>query len=214
MIRSAEAYADQLVRLLPPGRAWPRGTDSTLGRLAAGMAQALARIDERGDRLLDETTPDTALELLPDWERLAGLPDECVAAPDSLGERQVATASRIAAAGGQSRAHFIRLAATLGYQTRIEEFRPFVAGGRAAERVQGEDWAFAWRMIVLPTGQARTVGRGTAFGAGSRAGGRLQGFGSLNVECVIARARPAHTTLLFAYPAVPEPVFWADFTKD
>ena len=38
------------------------------------------------------------------------------------------------------------------------------------------------------------------FVAGSYAGERLVAWGVLDIECILDRARPAHTRLLFAYP--------------
>lgn len=209
----AEAYAAQLAALLPTGRAWPRDAGSVLMQLVRGVADELARIDGRASDLFEEVDPRTALELLPDWERVAGLPDACVPAPDSIAERQAALHLRLTSTGGQSRAWFIDRAATLGYAITIDEFRPFRAGSRAGERIGGEAWAHSWRINVLPP--ATDTGQGfnlRYFRAGSRAGERLVGFGSIDFECVMRRAAPAHTNLLFAYQIEPDPLVWFDFT--
>lgn len=212
---SAEAYQAQLAALLPRGRAWPREGDSTLMRLMLAEADELARIDGRAADLFEETDPRATLELLTDWERVAGLPDNCIPAPDSIAERRAALLSRLTGQGGQSRAYFIELAARMGYAITIDEFRPFVAGSDAGEDLNGDDWAHAWRVNVLPpavdTGTGFTI---TYFTAGSDAGERLAGFGSLDLECVISRARPAHSVVLFSYPVEPEPIAWFDFTLD
>jgi len=51
------------------------------------------------------------------------------------------------------------------------------------------------------------------FRVGSRAGDLLRGWGALDVECLIRRAAPAHTFVLFAYDVEPSPAFWFDFTQ-
>lgn len=66
--RPAEAYADMLVSLLPPGKLW-RWTGSVLRKLLLGSADELTRLDARVTDLLNEADPTTTLELLPEYER-------------------------------------------------------------------------------------------------------------------------------------------------
>lgn len=209
----ASAYAAQLRALLPQGRAWNRSPDSMLGRLLDGIAQEFARIDARADDLLDEADPRTALELLPDWERVAGLPDACFGQPDNIPERQVAVASRITGLGGQSRAYFIELAASLGYLVEIEEFRPARCGDRLGVLCHSDAWVGTWRMHILPNDDvpdSQTVL--TQARCGDRLGVRLRGWGSISLECLVNRHKPAHTRIFFTYQITPEALFWFDFT--
>lgn len=214
-VRDDIAYREQLGALLPRGRAWPRHEGSMLMRLLHAEADELARLDGRASDLFEEVDPRTTLELLGDWERVAGLPDACTPAPDSIAERRAALVARLTGQGGQTPAYFIELAASIGYAITIDEFRPFVAGSNAGDDVYGEDWAHAWRVNVLPpaidTGEGFTV---TYLSAGGNAGDYLAGYGSLDLECIINRARPAHSIVLFAYPVEPEPIAWFDFTKE
>ncbi len=210
------AYREQLGALMPRGRAWPRHEDSTLMRLLHAEADELARIDGRASDLFEEVDVRTTLELLGDWERVAGLPDACTPAPDSIAERQAALLARITGIGGQTPAYFVELAASIGYAVTIDEFRPFRAGMLAGSRCYDEAWAHVWRVNVLPaaidTGLGVTV---RYFRAGqSRAGERLVGYGSLDLECLINRAKPAQTIVLFAYDIEPEPIAWFDFTEE
>lgn len=212
--RSAEAYKAQLAALLPQGRAWPRDDGTDLMKLMHAKAEELARIDGRVSDLLEEVDPRTTLELLDEWERIAGLPDACIAAPDSIAERRAAIQSRITAIGGQTTEYFVALAATLGFAVTITEFRPFRIGTRVNERLYGEDWAHVWRVNVQPPaiddGQGLTV---RYFRVGeSRVGERLVGFGSLDLECIIRRAAPAQSIVIFAYDIAPDPIVWFDFT--
>ncbi len=208
------AYREQLGALLPRGRAWPRDEGSTLMRLLHAEADELARIDARAADLFEEVDVRTALELLGDWERVAGLPDACVPAPDSIAERQAAVLARLTSVGGQTRAYYIELAASIGYAVTIDEFRPARMGMRMGDRLRGEAWAYAWRVNVQPP--AIDTGSGVSvryFRMGqSRMGERLRGFGSLDLECLINRAKPAHSIVIFAYDIDPEPLAWFDFT--
>ncbi|MFK0090932.1 YmfQ family protein [Pseudomonas sp. NPDC090755] len=192
---TAAEYREQLKALLPPGQAFPRDPGTTLHNLLDGMSTELARVDARAEVLLREVNPDTSLELLADWERVAGLPDKCAGTLETTVQgRRNALLAKLTATGGQSKAYFIALAAALGYQITIEEFRPFRAGMSAAgDALTNGDWIFTWRVrapevTVIP------------FRAGrSSAGEQLRAWGNDTLECKIRKLAPAHTVVLFAY---------------
>jgi uncharacterized protein YmfQ (DUF2313 family) len=73
----SSAYLSQLLGLLPPGDALAREPGSRLERLLSVPAAELARVDGRVDALLLESDPARTTEMLADWERALGLPDEC-----------------------------------------------------------------------------------------------------------------------------------------
>lgn len=168
--------------------------------------------------MLDEADPLTALELLPDWERVAGLPDPCVPISDIVRERQLAVARKIAGLGGQSRAYFIELAARAGLEVEIDEaeaFASFTCISRCDEYLYTDSWHFVWRIRVVASATSFESGyllRQLFFTATSACNERLVSWGSDNLECVINRAKPAHTIVLFAYDLDPEPALWFDFT--
>jgi uncharacterized protein YmfQ (DUF2313 family) len=213
-MHSADEYTGQLQALLPQGRAWPRTSDSWLGRLLAGLAEEFARIDARAYVLLDESIPLTALELLPDWERVAGLPDACIPISDVVRERQLAVARKIAGIGGQSRAFFIELAARVGLAAEIDEFHPFTCISYCEDELFNDDWrhVFRVRIVGATEGADAFVENVSYFTAISRCNERLVAWGNDNLECLINRAKPAHTIALFAYDLEPDPALWFDFT--
>lgn len=194
MSMDGDQYAEQLDALLPQGLAWPRESDARMRALTRGLAEEFARVDARGDDLLREVLPNTTLEMLSDWERVAGLPDPCVPGGQTLQERRAALLSRLAGTGGQSRAFFIELAAYLGFTITITEFRQFRAGfSRAGDALYGDDWRYAWRI----NGPEETI---IEFRAGASAAGEpLRKWGNELLECVFNRIKPAHSVLLFGY---------------
>lgn len=210
------AWRAQLGQLLPPGRAWTAPRGGTLDGLLWAWADAFSRAEARVLRLLDEADPNSALELLADWEKTTGLPDACFGAPDSITERQVAAAQRITGTGGQSRAFFVGLAALLGYTVAIEEHRPARCGDRIGVLTYGQPWRHVWRVHVLPLSDELPEGQFRVAQAriGSRVGVRLRGWGALDLECLIRRHAPAHSKVLFTYQIAPEPALWFDFTLD
>lgn len=203
---TADQYREQLKALLPPGRAFPRERGSTLDNLLDAMAQELARLDARADRLTTEAVPSTTAELLTDWERVAGLPDSCSGLlSDTLQGRRADLVSKLISRGGQSPAYFIELAAALGYEVTIEEFRPFRAGwSRAGDALTNGDWVYTWRVRAPEV----TV---THFRAGQSAAGEpLVRWGNEALECRIRQNAPAHTNIIFAYGLVGELLLMPD----
>lgn len=195
MAGTVAGYIELLAALLPHGVAWRSEDGSTMDDLIGAMAEEFARVDGRADDLHDEADPRTTVELLADWERIAGLPDTCLAgATQTMQERRAALVGRLTARGGQSRQFFIDLAASLGYTVTITEFRPFRAGiSTAGDALTNGDWIFAWRVNAPET----TI---VSFRAGlSAAGEPLRTWGSTRLECAIERLAPAHTIVLFGY---------------
>ena len=192
---TASHYREQLKALLPPGRAFPRERGGTLDDLLDALAQELARVDLRSDELAADAVPIATTELLPDWERVAGLPDNCSGLlAETIQARRNDLVSKLSSSGGQTAAYFIAVAAALGYDVSIEEYRPFRAGWSVAgDALTNGDWAFAWR-IIAPEETIRY------FKAGQSAAGEpLADWGNDALECRIRQLAPAHTVLIFAY---------------
>jgi len=196
MALGVESYLQSLQNLLPRGKAWARDAGSTLTKLLTGIAAEFARVDQRIDDLLNEADPRTAIELLDDWERVAGLPDPCVTIDQTIEQRHIALTSKLTMEGGQSRPYFIDMAASMGYpNATIDEFEPFMCGiNGCGDAIWSEDDRYTWQ-INLPSDGAITY-----FSCGESACGEpLQAWGDEAIECRINKFKPAHTTAVFAY---------------
>jgi len=190
---TASEYTQLLMMLLPTGDIWPREIDSTLGQLLGGLAEELARVDAAFTRLIEESDPRSAFELLTDWERVCGLPDECTELTDTLADRRAAVVTLLTALLSQTPAHYQAMAQALGYEVSITEFRPFSAGSEAGTPAHGESWAHTWQVNAPDVSI-------TSFRAGvSTANEPLRQWGNDKLECVIQQHAPAHTTVLFSY---------------
>lgn len=132
MGRSADQYKQMLWNLLPPGRAFVRGPDREFNKLFDAMSQEYSRIDCRTIDLINEANPISTLELLSDWERVAGLPDDCDVVPETIQDRRSALLAKLASQGGQSPQYFIDVAAAMGVPIEIVEYQEFKAGFAAA----------------------------------------------------------------------------------
>lgn len=206
--RTGADYATVLQRLLPRGRAWLRQATKVMWPVLRGLTEHLGRFDMRAAILLRrESDPRYTIELLPDWERVAGLPDKCFPAALSISERQQALVAKLTMRGGQSRAYFLSLAERLGYQgVTITEFSPFMCGispcGDNGGRweIGHPDMRFWWEVTVPDP-------RLTWFRCGE--GGGQCGIDPMvrikraeDLECVFRRYKPAHTDIIFNYAGV------------
>lgn len=198
--KSAEDFRDLHIDLLPTGAVWPTDPDATLPRFLSGQSEEWARFHGLAVHYLErEAFPGTAVDLLPEWERVAGLPDPCIAEPQTISERQAAVVSKFAEKGSLKRSYYIEKAAEMGHRISITEFRPFTCGLSKCggdDPIGSEDVRWYWRVTLLDR-------RVTWFRAGSGECGKdpLASFSiAQDLDCFIRRAKPAHTdvTLIVA----------------
>lgn len=195
-LRTAEQYKDQLRALLPLGPAWDPGLVPEVDLVLTGVAQEFARFDARAVIALNEMDPGGVSELVPDWEAVMGLPDECLGANTSFEDRRLAVQQRLVAVGGQSISYFIRLAAGQGYpNASVTEHRAPRFGRSRFGSAHFGTWSaqFLW---TLNTGGRHKAGR--RFGV-SYWGERFGSNPGNAIECVIRRAAPAHTAVRINY---------------
>lgn len=195
-VRTAQDYLAQALALLPPGPAWERDAVPELVGILAGLSEEFGRVDSRAADLLAEIVPTTVRELLPDWERVLGLPDPCLVQQGSFAERRAEVARRFGEVGRQDPAYFVMLAVRLGYPNAwVEEHRAPRFGrsrfglGRFGTRKQ----QFLWTMHL----GARQAG-GARFGV-TQWGERFGANPNDIIQCILRRYKPAHTDVLFDY---------------
>ncbi len=191
---SAGDFAGRLLRLSPPGRAWPRFMDTVRWALYTALGNTFQRHNARAANLLVDAFPLTTVELLPEWEKTLGLPDPCQGIGPTIAARQAQVTARFANTGGQSAAYFISFAKQLGYNITVENFAPFRAGiSHAGDPLCGKDWAFTWA-VLAPLYEVNY------FRAGIGAAGEpLAWWNNTVLECELNTVKPAHTILLFEY---------------
>lgn len=190
---SRDDYAAQLEKLLPYGPAWEGDHP-----LLTGGAAELARTTQRADALAyDETNPRRTTALLPRYETLCGLPDECtIVGMQTVPERQERLAAKLEAAGGINESFYRRMLTALGYpDATISRYHNtvFTAGSRAGDPLNSRAWRFVWAVNLPSAGKIRY------FGPGSSAGDPLRTWGDAEVQCVISKLAPSHTHVIFRY---------------
>jgi len=198
-------YKQLFRKLFPRGFAWDskavEGTE--FADFIAALSNEPCRVEERGFDFLDEMDPNTTFEMLDNWERLLGIPDECTPEGDpSLFERRVRVLQKLTTGGGQNEAFFKLIAQQLGYDVDIfdvEDFKDFRVGtarvGDALTNTTPSNEG-GWAYTFSVTAPAEFVRR---FRVGqSTVGDRLVSFENETLECVIRKFAPAHVTVLFS----------------
>lgn len=155
----ADDYVEVLVQLLPKGTAWDQWDEDdkrTFWRGAA--AHEAARVELRVWQFLEELDPRTTLELLPDWERVYGLPEKCGTPPSTIDGRRRALHAKMAAKPQGNIPFFLQLASNMGYpDAEIRSLHnPFTCESTCIDSLFGWEggWADAW--MLLPGATAET----------------------------------------------------------
>lgn len=145
---TSDVYLDPALQLLPRGRAWPR--EGLMRTLVQGLMMELSRVRRRGRDLVDEFDPRTTSEVLPDWERVLGLP-EC-STPTTKAARVAAVVAKLQAVLGhdQTEAFWIALAEGLGFEVKNFEIGkgPFTVLSPVTDPLNSEEWESVWEIIV------------------------------------------------------------------
>lgn len=169
-------YKDSLRSLLPPGIAWK---GEKFLELIDAFATELARFEASSEYLQHEVFPVNSNDLLPDWERVAGLPDKDFPLPSDLQERRETVISRLSIITSPTKEEIERVALAGGFVIRLDEIQPWRIGTSAiGDPVAGNQWLFIFYVNTF-TGltsdeQARLIS-------------------------IIKRFKPAHTVAVFDF---------------
>ncbi len=191
---NSENYRDLILKLLPRGRAWTRDSDSWTFKFAWAMGEEFARLDARVRRLLKEIDPRYSDELLPEFEREYGLPDECSVISSDIDQRRRDLIAQITASGGQSAQYFIDIFEEAGTPITITYSEPLRVGDRAGSRVRSRGYRHIWN-VNIPSDSFNyfTVGTGVA-------GDYLVTVSNdTNVVCFLNKNKPAHTVINYTF---------------
>jgi len=185
-----------LQALLPPGRALTREPSANLTRFLEAIAAMFLAAQLRLEALLQEMDPLRATTMLPDWERLLGLPDECApTASLSIAERQRLTNQRLLEQGGASRQYFIDVAEQLGEPNSwIDEFRQANCNSNCNAALHSLADAFTWRVNFRRAASGNRPGN-----CNDTCNDAVYLVEPALAECPIQERKPAHTKVIFAY---------------
>lgn len=160
--------------------------NSFIGKLLSCFASELNRLEARNIALIRESVPGLCVELLPNYERMLGLPEDCMPPAQTQGERQANVHAKYTAKySGLSTQFYIDYAERMGITITIDEGggvgTPFRLGGASTPgitRFGNRFWSaatlYTWRVNVAQTEPH---------------------FDSL--VCMMNKMKPAHTIVVF-----------------
>lgn len=178
-----EDYCTVTRQLSPEGFAWQIKPGGVMAKLLCALGYEASRIERRVSELLEEVDPRTTEELLPDWERNAGLPGKCNTNPPSTLEgRREALHAKLTERVSDSPSFFLALADGLGYPNAEirREHAPFQCGISACgDALQGHHghWTYAWTLIANDTTENDDT-----------------------LRCLVLDYAQLHTVVLFEFP--------------
>ncbi len=192
-------YKTLIRKLFPLGWAWRINPGTVFDEFIDSLTGEPCRVEERSIDFLDELNPATTFEMLDNWERLLGIPDECTREGDlGVSERRTRILQKLTTGGGQSPSFYQLIAQQLGYEVEIFDVLNYQSFRVGISRVgdplsNGADWAFTWQ-VVAPADFVRRFRVGL-----SSVGEPLVLIENTTLECVIRKFAPAHTQVLFSY---------------
>ncbi|MFV1851652.1 MAG: putative phage tail protein [Thalassospira sp.] len=208
-----EAYADVIAGAFPPGAAWQgfRDYDGVGHSFLIGKVATWLDVDLTAERLVLESQPARAVQMLADHEKQVGLPDCCFqTAGLPIEDRRAAVLTRLRATGGQRPRYFVNLAESLGYQIEVVEYRPFMVGISQVGGANSSNNSRSTRYDMLgATADMRAWWRVRVLGprvTWFKVGVSTLGQDPLawisraeDLECLLGRYQPAHSLLTMSY---------------
>jgi uncharacterized protein YmfQ (DUF2313 family) len=189
-------YLQLLKSLLPPGKAWTSERNSSFEKILIAVADELTRIQNRTTHLLKELNPFQTQEMITDWERLLGLPNECTG-PTSLltfQARKKLVNTFYTMSGGNTSEYLVELIKNFGFDIEISEYKPFKSGySSSGDPISNGNWRYAFQVRTLDAPVFR-------FSSGQNTSGDplVEATNEL-IKCIINDNKPAHTIAIFTF---------------
>ncbi len=119
---TVEENAYLLASHMPMGKFWSNAfkPDTNFGKLILGLAMEFYRFEVLVKKLYGEMDINQANELLIEWEKSVGLPDECFSTDVPIEQRRLQGIQKFSNFGGvQESEDFVRVAAVFGFDVTV-----------------------------------------------------------------------------------------------
>lgn len=114
---SKEGQTQALADFLPNGRFWEgkNNVNANFRKFLAGVAGELLRVEQKNQEISDEHDIRQTVNLIENWERTVGIPNDAIPIADTIEERRNNVLLMILANGTQTVDDFQNLANLLGF---------------------------------------------------------------------------------------------------
>jgi uncharacterized protein YmfQ (DUF2313 family) len=202
-----QPIADQVdlaSRHLPVGRVWDRSFDpeSNLYKLLLGLSYEFFRIELLYKILAGELDIHQTVELISEWEKSVGLPDECMNIQGTVEERRAQVLQKFTNLGGvQTAEDFKRVAAIFGYDIEVIPAAPGSTFPMIFPFKFWPDGAYAHHTMVVELPEDLADAQVFPYAFPIVFADALPSF----IECIFNKLAPANVRVIFktAEPVVP-----------
>ncbi len=189
-------YFEKFRQLLPKGPIYESEGDE---KLYFALSQTFQNVHDWLLQLLIELNPITTTLLLPRWEKILNLPDECSKqSSKTFQARKASVIAKLAYLGQQNIEFYKNLAKKFGNEIEIIEYKPFIAGlSVCGHRLNGEhNVRYCWTIKVKSSDIQKAYFRTSLSQCGEKL---LSLTKNTELECRIKSHAQSHTIPIFEY---------------
>lgn len=128
---SRDQYAVQMLKMLPPGKAFTRDPSSNLYKLMYSLAGQIKQVDDTACDLAIDWQPSNTTNFLPEWQASLGLPDRCLTNASSFDDQRNQVVARLTFDGATTKDFVQSFCESLGYEVEVKEWGQMISGVQA-----------------------------------------------------------------------------------
>jgi len=196
MALNREDYLHLLKSLLPNGKAWEVSRTSFFYRILEAISDEFSRVQIRIEDLLNELNPAKTQEMLTDWEKLLGIPNECTGSISELTyqARKKLVYTYYTMTGGTRPEYYKELIKNFGFDIEVNEIKNFRTGlSSVGQGLNNGLWRYAFEVRTLNAPVFRfSTGQNTV-------GDPLVVLSNDLIKCIIDENKPAHVAVIYTF---------------
>lgn len=131
MSYTQDQYAQQILQMLPPGKAYTRDPSSNLYKMMYSLAGQMKAVDDSAFDLMVDWQPGNTTNFLEEWQQSLGLPDRCVSGSSSFDDQRNQVVARLTFSGASTKNFIQSYAQSLGYEVDVQEWGQIICGVHA-----------------------------------------------------------------------------------
>ncbi|MBS1017251.1 DUF2313 domain-containing protein [Acetobacter persici] len=126
-----DQYTQQILQMLPPGKAFTRDPDSNLYRMMYSLSGQIKQVDDTALDLAIDWQPGNTTNFLPEWQESLGLPDQCVTTSSPFEDQRNQVVARLTFSGSATAKFIQSYAESLGYEVEVKEWGQMICDVQA-----------------------------------------------------------------------------------
>jgi uncharacterized protein YmfQ (DUF2313 family) len=193
--RTQRQQTDVIAGYLPNNKIFEAKNDenSNLRKVLLGLALEFTRYRDTINELVQEYFPDETTLFIEDWEKVVGIPDECLPVASTIEERRNNVLLKLAGINATTAQQFTEIAAILGIDIEVTNATDFSAFPFTLPIVLLEDADVPFTIFVTIKGEEPTVVFPFTFPFSF-----LEPVEAL-LKCLFEKLIPAHCQLIFRF---------------